>query len=155
MSVRVIVLGNESAGDDGAAIAAARRLPPEDGVEIVIAGRPGVGLLELLDPSVRTVLADVVQSGAGAGRIHEMRLEDVLERARAHEHVSSHGFGPAETLRLAQALGRPLPSGFFVGIEGASFEPGAAPTRDVAGAIEELVRVLRAAIDATRSAPAR
>ncbi|MBI4604875.1 MAG: hypothetical protein HY721_23175, partial [Planctomycetes bacterium] len=41
---RVVALGNEDARVDGAALAAAARLPP--GLEVVLAGRPGLGLLD-------------------------------------------------------------------------------------------------------------
>jgi hydrogenase maturation protease len=150
----VIALGNDAAGDDGAALAAARALAAgKSGVDVVLAGRPGVALLDLLDPARPAVLLDVVRSGGAPGAIHELRLAEVVDRAAAAPQVSSHGFGPAEALRLARALGRPLPRGIFVGIEGARFDAGAPLSDAVAESIPTLIDAARAAVAALRSEP--
>lgn len=150
--VRLIALGNDAAGDDAAALMAARRLRDErlEGVEIVLAGRPGVGLLDLLDTTQQVVVVDVVRSGCNPGHIHQMRLSDVVERAGTYEPVSSHDLGPADAFRLAEALGRPLPDGLFVGIEGLRFELGTALSPPVELAVDELVAALRGALAAVR-----
>ena len=149
--VRVIALGSEDASDDGAAIAAVRRLRADPDTEIVIAGRPGVGLLDLLDPAVPTVLTDVVAGAGEAGYIHEVPLAALLERALALDPVSSHGLGPVEALRLGRALGRALPPGIFVGIAGARFEPGHSRSKEVERAIDDAVDAIAAAIEALRA----
>jgi hydrogenase maturation protease len=147
----VIALGNEAAGDDGAALAAARALAEGGDVDVVVAGRPGVALLDLLDPARPVVLLDVVRTGGAPGAILSLGLAEVAGRAAAAPQVSSHGFGPAEALELARALGRPLPRGIFVGIEGVRFDAGAPPSDSVAENIPALIDAARAAVAALRS----
>ncbi|MFO7562360.1 MAG: hydrogenase maturation protease [Enhygromyxa sp.] len=149
--VRVIALGSPHGGDDEAALAVARALAnanaePDPEVELILAGRPGAGLVDLLDTAAPIVLLDVVRSAASAGTIVELPLHELHERALAADQVSSHGFGPAEALRLAAALGRPLPRGCFLGIEGQSFDLGAAPSPAVRARLPEFERRARAAI---------
>ncbi|MGK4003586.1 hydrogenase maturation protease [Sorangium sp. So ce1036] len=146
----VIALGNEAAGDDGAALAAARALAQDGGVDVVLAGRPGVALLDLLDAARPVVLLDVVRAGGAPGAIVSLGLGEALDRAAPGPHVSSHGFGPAEALELARALGRPLPRGILVGIEGARFTAGAPHSDAVAQGIPALIEAARAAVAALR-----
>lgn len=143
--IRVIALGSPHGGDDEVALTLAQALGGDD-IELVLAGRPGAGLLELLDTTSPVLLLDVVRSGAAAGAIVELSLAELRERTLAREQVSSHGFGPAEALRLAAALGRELPRGRFLGIEGASFELGAEPCPEVRANLPELERRARAVI---------
>ena len=141
--VRVVALGNATASDDGAALLAAAEVDP---ALVVPAGRPGPGLLDLLADPTATVLVDVTRSGATPGRIVGFDLADLPDAALAEPQVSSHGFGPAETLRLGRALGRALPRGTFVGIEGARFDPGTELSPEVAAALPDLVDAIAAAV---------
>lgn len=148
-SVRVIALGNELACDDGAALEAGRRLKaqrPE--LDVVLAGRPGPGLLDLLDPARPTVLMDVVRTAGAYGHIVEMALADVATASLDAKPVSSHALGVAETLRLAASLNRPLPPGIFIGIAGRRFDPGDELDPEVATCIDDLVAAASAAVDA-------
>jgi hydrogenase maturation protease len=140
---RVIVLGNEAAGDDGAALAAAQIAALETDIDVVRAGRPGVDLLDLLDAAAPVVLVDVVRTGALPGARVELPLDAILDRAVASTPTSSHGFGPAEVLALARSLGRSLPRGVFIGIEGAHFEAGAPLTAEVAAAVPALAAAIQ------------
>jgi hydrogenase maturation protease len=139
---RVIALGNEAAGDDGAALAAARAAAEGSEIEVVLAGRPGVGLLDLLEAGTPVVLVDVVRSGAAPGTLVEIPLDAVADRAVLAPFTSSHGFGPGEALALARSLGLPLPRGVLIGVEGARFDAGA----PLSPAVEEAVPMLAAAI---------
>lgn len=149
MKARIIALGNEVAGDDAAAIYAARELADE--FEVTLAGRPGARLLELLDPLDPpdgvgpTVLVDVTRSGQAPGHIVSLSLAALAEAAIAGAQTSSHGFGPGEALRLGAALGRPLPPGRFVGIEGRQFGIGQPLSPPLAAALDALVAAIRAA----------
>jgi hydrogenase maturation protease len=153
--VRIVALGNDMAGDDGAGLEAVRRLEARlaangsDGtVDMILAGRPGAALLDLLPAAVPVVLVDVTRSGAAPGTIFSLALDDLTGAITGERQVSSHGFGPGETLRLGQVLGRPLPRGRFVGIEGGSFDVGAGLSPAVARALDAMVAaVLRAARD--------
>lgn len=152
--VRVIALGNEAAGDDGAALAAAQiagrsgDVDVDGDIDVILAGRPGVGLLDLLDTSAPVVLVDVVRTGARPGALVELPLAAIVDRAVASAPASSHGFGPAEVLALAHGLGRALPRGVFLGVEGARFEAGAPPSEGVAIAIPALAAAIRRAAEA-------
>jgi hydrogenase maturation protease len=148
VTVRVLALGSELACDDGAALDAARQLEGEPGVELVLAGRPGAGLLDLLDPDVPTVLLDVVRRGAGEGSIVEVPLADVPDASIDGGPISSHGFGVAQALRLGRTLGRALPRGVFLGIGGTRFEPGTERSPGMRAGIDALVTAARGAIAA-------
>lgn len=152
--VRVIALGSPHGGDDEAALRVAAELSDElerdvggRTVEVIIAGRPGPGLVDLLDVGHPVLLLDVVRSGAAAGTIHELALAALVDSALAQGQVSSHGFGPAEALRLAAALGRELPRGAFVGVEGVAFELGAPLSAAVAATMGRFASAARAAIE--------
>ena len=146
--VRVIALGNPMASDDGAAMEAARRLPPRDGVEVVLAGRPGPGLLDLLDPSVPTVVLDVVRLGVPVGSVVELPLSEVSTASVDGKPLSSHGLGVPQALAMAEALGRVLPPGLFVGLGARVFEPGTELSREVGLAVDDLIAAAQGAIEA-------
>ncbi len=146
MTVRVIALGSVMSRDDGAALAAGRVLQGDADAEVILAGRPGPGLLDLLDPDRPTVILDVVREGALAGRVVELDLAALAGAAVARDTRSTHGLGVASALRLGAALGRALPVGRFVGIGGARFDPGEALTPDVTAGIDAMVAAARRAI---------
>jgi hydrogenase maturation protease len=145
-ALRVIALGSAMNSDDAAALVAGDRLR-DRGLEIVAAGRPGAGLLELLEPSRPTLILDVVRRGAAPGAVVELPLAELAGAAVAGDGVSSHGLGPADALRLARALGRPLPPGVFLGIGGARFAPGSELSPEVAAGIEALVGAALRAVE--------
>jgi hypothetical protein len=70
-------------------------------------------LLDALDEVEGIVLVDATRSGAPIGSVRRLRAEEVT-RAKA---TSSHGFGVASALLLAQTLGRPAARVEWVGIE--------------------------------------
>jgi hydrogenase maturation protease len=146
-AVRVIALGAIAASDDGAALRAVRTLSIP-AAEVIEAGRPGPGLVDLLDPEVPTVLADVTRAGLAPGTILRLPLATLPEAAVAGAQISSHGFGPAESLRLARALGRRLPPGTFVGIEGERFAPGETLSGAVGAALGRYAAAIEAAVAA-------
>lgn len=152
--IRVIALGTALRGDDGFALALAERACAGDPrVELILAGRPGLGLLDLLDTSSPVVLLDVVVSGAEPGTLHRCPLAELPERVRALVDVSSHGQGPAEALSLARALGRELPPGEFVGVEASRFELGQASALALTERLDELAALVRGILDQLEAAP--
>ena len=149
MTIQVVALGNIAAADDGAAMLAAQQLQSE--CAVVLAGRPGVHLLDMLDTSQPTVLVDVIRSGKPPGHIVTVPLASLTDIAVAGAHTSSHGFGIAETLRLGKSLGRTLPQGYFVGVEGHHFDAGQPVSKPVQDAVETLVERIRDAIQQLRA----
>jgi hydrogenase maturation protease len=137
--MRVIALGGAMRGDDALMLDLAERMFAGDpAVELILAGRPGPGLIDLLDTREPVLLLDVVVSGRPPGTLHRFSLAELAEHARALGQLSSHGFGPAEAIELARALGRELPPGEFIGIEGERFELGCELSPAVAARVGEL-----------------
>ena len=141
--VRIICLGNPHASDDGAALALAEHLEEH---AVLRAGRPGAGLLDLLEGSAPVVLVDATRTGAAPGTIHRLSLEALAGSSIAEPNVSSHGFGPAEALQLGRVLGRALPAGVFVGVEGTEFGPGDTLTPAVRDALPAFAAAVRQAV---------
>ncbi|MGE0521022.1 MAG: hydrogenase maturation protease [Candidatus Binatia bacterium] len=154
--MRVIGIGSPC-GDDriGLVVAAKLRTVPLRGVEVVLADRPGIGLMDALADAGAVILIDAVRAPAPAGSVYDLDLEAVSDAPVAP--VSSHSVGVAETLALARALGRLPPRGRLIGI----VIDGVRPTRDglspqLACAVDEAVQRVRAWITffaAARSYP--
>jgi hydrogenase maturation protease len=155
VTIKIIVLGNETAGDDGAAIVAAKQLAVEvtDKAEIIFAGRPGTGLLDLLKNDNPVILLDVISGSGQTGQIICLPLEALTEQLRPTAQTSSHGFGPTEVLSLGKVLGRKIPNGCFVGIEGEQFEPGKALSPTIQCQIPEYIDTILTAINSLSRIP--
>lgn len=136
-----MALGNPDRGDDGAAMAVAARL--QGTVPVTLAGRPGAQLLDLLPEDEPCILLDVTCSGFPPGTLHRIPLKDLSPALLPDLRVSSHGFGPGEALALAEALGRKLPAGYFLGIEGERFGLGEDLSPAVSHAMDAFEEVVR------------
>ncbi len=143
MKARIVALGHRFAADDAAALRVGERLAAE-GAEVVLAGRPGVGLLDLLDRP--TVLLDVVRRGARPGELLEIPLSALANASLCEWSVSSHDLGVATTLELGAALGRRLPPGTFLGVGGARFDPSDTLSPEVERALDAFTRAAREAL---------
>lgn len=141
---RVIVLGSRTACDDDAALEAVESMSLD--AEVVMAGRPGPGLVDLLDPDVPTVLVDAVVVPLEPGALIELPLADLVRRVEAGAPISSHGLGGGQALRLAQALGRRLPTGTFVGIVAGNSKPGQGRSSAVSKAVPSFRKTIAAAV---------
>ena len=139
--VRVIGCGNPDAGDDAAGllVAGALRDRVPGGVDVVLAG-PAVRVLELLDGVDIAIVVDAVRSPTGA------RAPGTLVRAEAgpdglpaelRNSLSTHGFGLAEAVGLAAAVGT-APRVVFHGVEADDVRIGAPPSSPVAAALPGL-----------------
>ena len=94
-----------------------------DKVEVLALDRPGPRLIEHMRGADTVILVDAVKSGAKPGSLH--RLEGrALDSLVAH-HTSSHGFGLAETLALAEKMDELPPHLEFVGLEVGTNPPAA------------------------------
>ncbi len=101
---RVIGIGSPF-GDDRAGWVVLEQLAQHslpEGVELITLDRPGPDLINWLERDIKTILIDAAQTTAfPAG--HWMPLD--IDQLDSSEDLSSHGFGLAPTLKLAQALG--------------------------------------------------
>jgi hydrogenase maturation protease len=148
LNVQIVALGSPDRGDDGAALLIAERFTGK--VPVVLAGRPGAALLDLLQDDRFCVLLDVTVTGARPGTVHSIPLASLRPGVLPDARVSSHGFGPAEAMALARALGRPLTRGHFVGIEGESFEFGASLSHDVRSGLDRFEDAVREQLERER-----
>jgi hydrogenase maturation protease len=103
--IRIIGIGSPF-GDDACGLVAARQLAHDApvGAEVVVADRPGAGLIELMDGVDECLVIDAVHSGAPPGTVHDVDLRDLP--GSSVRGVSSHDLGVAEAVQLAMVLGR-------------------------------------------------
>ena len=94
------------------------------------------------------MLLDVVRTGAAPGTLVRLPLDAIPEAAAREVRASSHGIGPGDALALARALGRPLPRGWLVGVEGERFDAGTALSPAVAEALDAWTRATIEAVEA-------
>jgi hydrogenase maturation protease len=126
----VIGIGNAWRRDDGAGPAVARAAGG------VCTDDP-VRLLELWDGEPHVVVVDACASGAPPGTIHRGDAGMLTHPA------STHGFGVAEAIELAQALGRAPARLDLYAIEGADFGHGEGLSPCVMEAVRRLAGSLR------------
>ncbi len=153
----VLGIGNLDRGDDAAGRLAARRFErrlAEAGAQDS-AGRAGgrvevlerdgepAALLAALDGAAAAVIVDASASGAPAGTVRRFDAAQAPLPARQFG-LSTHGFGLAEALELARALGQLPPRCIVYAVEGERFAAGAELTPAVAAAVERLAARLGA-----------
>lgn len=135
----VIGVGNPDRGDDAAGRMVARRLAGRvsGGIEVRECAGEATELLAAMAGASSAVLIDACLSGAPPGTIHrfDVSRDPMPSSFRAW---SSHGFGVAEAVELARALGELPPVCIVYGVEGGCFDSGAAPTSEIAGAVKEV-----------------
>jgi hydrogenase maturation protease len=125
---RAVVIGVGSPhGDDAVGLRVAERLAarlaerqpawPEPGsappVRVVARDRPGPELVDDLCGAELAIVVDAMRTGGAPGRVAEL-APDALASGAA---LSTHGFGVAHALRLADALGRTPVRVRLVGVE--------------------------------------
>lgn len=145
----VIGIGNTYRRDDGvghvvADEVAERRIP---GVRVITTnGEPGEILDAWADAPLAVVVDAAVGQGVTPGRIHRCGPKDIEVQGA----VSSHTLGLAQTMALAEALGR-TPRELVVFIVGvADVGHGVGLTADVAAAVPEMVEAIRSEVSANR-----
>ncbi len=135
----VIGIGNPDCGDDAIGPLVARhlagRVPPE--VTTLVRTGDMMGLLEDWTGREAVVLIDAAALITTPGSIHRI---DLLREALPAELslTSTHGFGVADAVGLARALGQ-LPKRLVVyAVEGCRFEPGSPQSPEVVAAAERV-----------------
>lgn len=144
----IVGCGNPDAGDDSAGLEIIRRLRERGdcGCDLRAEPRPGVDLLELFSLADVILFVDAVVSGGAAGTIYLTPLPSKDVEPRALGSLSSHGWGIREVLDLANALRRPVPRLFLLGVEAAAVACGAPR----AAAVEEALALIVERISALR-----
>lgn len=153
--LRVVGCGNLLAGDDGAGVEVVERLSEArqlTGCQLCSLASDGVDLLEMFPAADVILFVDAVTSGAPAGTLHLVPLLSGEVVPRAISSLSSHGWGIVETLKLARALGRPIPRVMLLGVEIGEVTPGAprspAVKRGLALIVQRFSRLQSLLVDA-------
>jgi hydrogenase maturation protease len=133
----IVGCGNPAAGDDSAGIEIVRRLEEQGGCgcDLRAVTAPGVDLLELFPLADVILFVDAVSSGGAPGTLYITSLPSKAIEPRTLGSISGHGWGLAETVDLARALGRSVPRLFLLGIEAATVSAGALRSAAVEQAI--------------------
>lgn len=142
MNTLVIGVGNDYRGDDAVGLIVARRIRELKLPHVQVLESDGecTKLMESWKDAERVILIDAVHSGATPGTIHRVTAQDLPANWL---HCSTHAFGVAEAIALAQALGQ-LPRQFSIlGIEGSTFAIGAALSEQVRAALATVVDAVR------------
>ncbi|MGO8735118.1 MAG: hydrogenase maturation protease [Terriglobia bacterium] len=123
----IVGCGNPAAGDDGAGIEIVRRLSElgDCGCDLRVETAPGAGLLDVFSLADVILFVDAVTSCGVPGTLYLASLPSEELEPRALGSISSHGWGLVEALKLAHALGRPVPRLFLLGIEAGTVAQGA------------------------------
>jgi hydrogenase maturation protease len=143
----VIGIGNANRGDDAVGLEVAQHLRgtlPED-VEIAEQDGEAIALLQRFQGAEQTYLVDACASGAPAGIVRRYDV-GVTPLPQEMFGVSTHGFGLAQAVELARALGDLPPRCVVYAIEGASFATGASLSPAVADAVIDVADRLYAEI---------
>jgi|SRR5271157_44393 len=121
----IIGVGNESRGDDGAGIAAARLLKSRitPGIEVLEQSGEGTALMDAWRGASRVILIDAVCSGVTPGTIHRLDAAATPVPTSIFP-CSTHSFGLADAIEMARALHELPPQVIIYGIEGAAFDEG-------------------------------
>lgn len=147
MTTIILGCGNLLAADDAVGLAVVRELrlmdlPP--GVDVVEAGTPGLGLIDLMAGYDRAIIIDAVISGAQAGTVHRFG-EDLLP-PREVLPLSVHGINVVDAIQLGRRV-QPteMPEEIIiVGVEIADrtpFREGMSP--EVAAAVPAAIREVK------------
>ena len=149
-STLVLGLGNPLMGADGLGLAALARLraefefPPE--VALVDGGTWGMNLLHLIEGAERLVLLDAIDSGELPGTVNFLE-RDELPRFFAHK-LSPHQVDLREVLGAAELRGRLPKELVAIGIQPLQVEMGERVSLPVANAMESLVELTVAHLEA-------
>ena len=149
----VIGVGNPLRADDAAGIAVVRRLRKRAGLRVLEQSGEATALLDAL----RGARAALIVDAAAGGRPGSLRRLDAAAQALPQGLLgcSTHGFGVAEGIELARALGALPPVCVVYAIEGAHFEAGAPMSRAVRAAVAVLARRIETEIGARRDSVGR
>ncbi len=140
-SLLVVGVGNAARGDDGigpAVIEAIRAEPELADAETVVAAGDLSDLVVTWEPDQDVVIVDAMIGGGPPGTVVTIDgLRDPLPEA--DRPLSSHGFGLADTVQLARALGRLPRSLTIVAVQVGDIDHLAQLTEPVRDAVAEVV----------------
>ena len=139
--VLIVGCGSLAAGDDSAGLEIVRRLSElgDCGCALRTETAPGLGLLDAFSLADVILFVDAVTSGGVPGTLYLTSLPSKELEPRALGSLSNHGWGLAEALKLAHALGRTIHGLFLLGIEAGTVTQGAPRSPAVEQAVNLVV----------------
>jgi len=142
----VICIGNPDRGDDaiGRRVAALLRGAATAEFEIVECGGEATLVLDALAGAFAAFIVDAALSGAPPGTVRRYDLHGERPPLVGDFGWSSHGFGAAEAIGLARALGDLPPVCVLFAIEGESFVRGAPLSAGAVAGAAEAARLILA-----------
>lgn len=149
MTLVVIGIGHPDRGDDAVGRLVATRLRGRVPAAVTVVEEEGEAtrLVDRLRGTASAILVDASLSGAAVGTIHRFdAANDPLPEGNLG--MSTHGFGLAEAIGLARALGSLPQRCVIYAIEARSFDLGAALSAEVAAAADDVVERVVAEIRA-------
>ncbi len=143
----IIGVGNPWRGDDAAGPAVIDRLRDRVGSGVALIESEGEPsrLLDSFALADRVILIDAIRTGAELGTVHHFNgseLPDDLGTGR-----STHLVDLVDTIALGKVLGRLTGTLEFIGIEGASYEPGTPMCPEVEAAVARTAEQLLVTAD--------
>ncbi len=140
--MRIIGFGNLERGDDAAGLLVVHRLREQH----IPAQEASGDLLSLMTDWIAEeplVLVDAAMANVEPGEILRFRAEDLPRHGR-QLRFSTHGFGVADLVGLAGALGRLPHDVVILAIAGSQFSTGDHVSRPVLSAVHEVVAEIAA-----------
>ena len=140
MNVLVLGLGNPERCDDGVGARVARQLDEQRPDRVSIRTRRG-NMLDLLEDWAGFDVVICIDAAAAMGAPGKVYRFDPWHETLPCELgvTSSHAFGLAEAITLAQTLGQPLPAMLVYAVEGECFAHGEELSPGVAAAVPQVV----------------
>ena len=148
----VIGCGSSLRGDDAVGLLAVeilRKKALPANVQLVAAGLPGLGLLDLLAGYDTALLIDAVLSGGPAGEVMELDLAEL--ESSATRLVSAHDLALPEVLALGYLLkGEEMPQKLLIigiSVEQGSLLPGQPPSAEGLAGAELAAKLIAKKLD--------
>ena len=138
--ILVIGVGNEYRSDDGVGLVVARELRAKNLPDMLIieSNGDGAALMEAWKAAQAVIVIDAAVSGRAPGTIH--RFDAVTQpMPTGFSFHSTHAFGVAEAIGLAQALQQLPPRLIVYAIEGKNFAAGVGLSPKVAKAVQKVI----------------
>jgi hydrogenase maturation protease len=146
--VLVACVGNPDRGDDGLGAAVARKLEAMLPANANLVERRGdlLALAGGLEGFDALICVDAAAPMGSPGKVHRIDLAGV-ELPRELLLTSTHGFGLADAIEFARALGQAPKHIIVYAVEGCRFDAGGAISPEIAAASQEAARLIAEEID--------
>ena len=146
----VIGLGNPLLGDEGIGVQVVEELQGlqlPDGVEAVVGGTAGLGLIGLMEGYQRVIIVDAADMGHPPGHVVRFTPSEVHFKT-AEAPLSLHQIGLGEVLTLAEALEVAPAEVIIIGVQPGQMEGGNGLSPEVEGAIPQVIGLILDELDA-------